>query len=221
MFDSCLLVARDYWGSVKAVDSAEAFRAVLLSRGLVNAGDIRTLYGDAATLAAVQGEYRRLIEAGGRRKLALLVGHGDQVPDAGAPDERDGLDEVYRLPDGDVIDDDLTALTNRMARGDFLLLVCDFCSSGTMLDAALALPGVDWVNVSSCQPAEDSYASGEGNVMLRCLLALLERADATAMTTRELERALCGAMRDSFIGDLQRPCVSVSSDVLWEERPLR
>ena len=213
-FNSCLLVAKDYWGGVKAIESADTFKAALLSRGLVDPSGVRTLYGDAVTPTAVLEEFESLIRTGGRRKLALLVGHGNQVPDAGILDELDGLDEVYQLPGGNVYDDDLTTLANNPG---FLLLVCDFCSSGTMLDSALALPGVDWVNVSSCSPSQDSYASGDGNVMLRCLTELLQQPNVTSMTTRDLNRALCDAVQASFIGDLQTPCVSVSRDILWEE----
>ena len=221
MFDSCLLVARDYWGSVKGVDSARAFEAALLSRELVNPNKIKTLYGAAATTASVLGEYEQLINNGGPRKLVLLVGHGNQVADIGVLDEEDGLDEVYQLPDGNIVDDDLTTLANRMQNNEFLLLVCDFCSSGTMLDSALAVPGVYWVNISSCLPNEDSYTSGDGNAMLHCLTDMLESVDVTLLTTREINLELCGAMRGSFIGELQHPCVSVSNDILWEEKPFR
>ena len=164
---------------------------------------------------------KQLINNGGPRKLVLLVGHGNQVADVGVPDEQDGLDEVYQLPEGNIVDDDLTTLANRMQKDGFLLLICDFCSSGTMLDSALALPGVDWVNISSCLPVEDSYTSGDGNVMLRCLTDLLESIDVTSLTTREVNLELCCAMRGSFIGELQHPCVSVSNDILWEEKPFR
>lgn len=67
--------------------------------------------------------------------LLTYSGHGGQVPDVSG-DEADGQDETWCLFDGQLIDDELSALFAKFAAGVRILVFSDSCHSGTVTRAA-------------------------------------------------------------------------------------
>jgi hypothetical protein len=67
---------------------------------------------------------------------------------------------------------------------------------------------------------EDSFSSGDGNVMIFVLISLLEKEkdNLCNLSVIDLKTKLELAMKESFIGDLQHPCVSVSDDLIWNKK---
>lgn len=138
-----------------------------------------------------------------------IIGHGNKF----------GNEQVYQLPDGVIANDTLTNLLDNVSMdpSSTLVLVCDFCSSGIMLEPSKTLPQHNWINISSCLPEEDSYTSDDGNVMTDCLLDLLQSNGGMCMTTRRLTDALLTDLKTSWVGELQHPDVTVSSEGMWDK----
>lgn len=59
-------------------------------------------------------------------------GHGGQIPDHNN-DEDDGLDETWCLYDGQLVDDELSALWSNFAAGARILVISDSCHSGSVV----------------------------------------------------------------------------------------
>lgn len=229
-----LIIARDYWGSAVSETTANAYGVrlgALLGGGLAP----HYLHGQGVTPAAVYSALRSfaaesLRSAGAAEDVVLHVymsGHGTQAPDldgdeAALRDEgADGMDEAYMLPEGLVLDDDITkALDEGVREGDeeglrrrkpLVVLVSDHCCSGSMLDRRPGL-SYDWVTFGASADDRDSYATGEGHAMTLALLGVLEAAgeERRDLSAAEVHGRLEAAMRASFLGDLQRPTVHAS-----------
>jgi len=64
--------------------------------------------------------------------MLTFAGHGAQVPDRDG-DENDRLDEAWCLFDRMVLDDELTEVFAEFSPGVRILVICDSCHSGTIL----------------------------------------------------------------------------------------
>ena len=98
-----------------------------------NRFEVKTLKTSAATRGAVHDEIVRAAETlhDGDIFLVSYSGHGGQVADDTA-DEEDGLDETWCLFDGELLDDELSALWSRFQRGVRILVFSDSCHSGSV-----------------------------------------------------------------------------------------
>ena len=130
----------------RAEHDARALAAMTTRAGLT----ATTLLGEDATRPRLLAA---LADAAAAPPGSLVVltfsGHGAQLrdvaPDARRPrpatarnrhvgDEPDGLDELWCLHDGVMLDDELSQLLAGFARGVRVLVITDACHSGSMLD---------------------------------------------------------------------------------------
>jgi glycosylphosphatidylinositol transamidase (GPIT) subunit GPI8 len=218
-----LFVGRDYWGTVLGVQTALKFKNFLVSKNVVKEENVTVLLGNDVNVSSVTTHFSNIcakLNEPNTTVIIYMVGHGNQVCDVSG-DEPDSRDEVYQLPDGNILDDTLTQIVDsqNIPLSSKLLLVTDFCSSGTMLDERLSGPLCNWINISSSMDYEDSYASDEGNVMTACLISVLEKIDdIKSITAQEIRMLLVSEIKESFIGELQHPWVCVSHPAMWDRK---
>jgi hypothetical protein len=219
---SCLVIAKDYWGTCLAIETANRLYNTLLKRNIVNANKSKFLLGDCVSVSSIKHLLEEMIPnltEPNKKLLVIMVGHGNQITDMNS-DESDNLDEIYQLPDGNLSDDYLTSALKSVPihESSLLILISDHCSSGTMLDRNDFDNEMktNWVNISSSLPYEDSYTSGDGNVMSYCLMQLLNDEAIHKYTVEDISKKLSDEMKNSFIGELQHICVTVSRDEIWK-----
>ena len=216
-----LAIAKDYWGTIKAVDTAVNLVDFFVKNKLVDINDVHDSFqDDIPNVRHKLHDFVQLLQEPFTVGYIVMVGHGNQIPDANG-DEQDGLDEVYQAPDGTISDDEMTQLANSIHDDSLLVLVSDHCSSGTMLDSSDSCTK-SWVNIASSLPYEDSYTSGDGNVMTGCLLEVLKKHDLEqGITVDDLDKCLVEEMKNSFIGELQHSMVSVSRTMVRDMKIFR
>jgi hypothetical protein len=219
----CLVIAKDYWGTLMAVETGKKIYDFFISYELINGEHSTFVIGDSVSCSSVISSYKDNIQRLKEPNTILyvvMIGHGNQISDINS-DELDGKDEIYQLPDGNITDDLLTNIIDEdiMDSTSLLVLISDHCSSGTMLDRHL-ISKSNWVNIASSLDYEDSYSSGEGNVMINCLLSVLdkEKDNIHELTILDIKNKLDIEMKESFIGELQHSCVSVSDDTIWDRK---
>ena len=97
--------------------------------------EIRTLLDEQATRGAILGAINELIQGGVRGDVIAIQysGHGTQLPDESGDDlgQDEALVPVDHLQAGYVIDDDLSALCDRIPDGVNVTFFMDCCHSGT------------------------------------------------------------------------------------------
>jgi hypothetical protein len=215
-----LIIAKDYWGTQMAIPTAEMYIRFLNDNLFVSIENTNVIVGDNVSQSSVLFNYNNILQnlkEPDTLVIIVMIGHGNQINDNNG-DEIDGRDEIYQLPNGNITDDQLTNSINsiNMSDSSLCVLISDHCSSGTMLDSQSANKGVNWVNIASSLDYEDSYSSGEGNVMSYCLINMLTRElkdhNLHTITIADIREKLDNEMKSSFIGDLQHSCVSVSND---------
>ena len=209
-----LIAAADYWGTQRACYTAEKLGCFFEKMG----ASVTKLIGAELNVAVFMEKYKDILghlEHAGERVIVVTIGHGNQFRDYNG-DEPDGLDEGFQLPNGVILDDQMTECANAAVchASSLFVLISDHCSSGTMLDNAIA--GKNWVNISSSLPYEDSLADGDGNVMITCLLEYLSHVDLKKLKVNELQCGLIETMKNSFVGELQHPLVVVSHDGIYD-----
>jgi Caspase domain len=97
------------------------------------------------------------------RCFVYYNGHGDQFKDANG-DEADGKDEFWKLMGGGiVVDDEISRIFLSTHKTSLLCMICDHCSSGTMIDARINST-TPWIQISSCKDVEDATASSDGGM---------------------------------------------------------
>lgn len=96
------------------------------------------LIRERATREAVIDAIRAAAQTARTGDMFLLScsAHGGQMPNAGAEDEPDGMDETWCLFDGQLIDDELRLLWQDFAAGVRIVVVSDTCNSGTVTRVA-------------------------------------------------------------------------------------
>ena len=110
---------------MQTLAEACGFDAVPLLGPLATAGVVMTALRDAALDLRADDIL-----------MLSFAGHGAQVPDRDH-DEHDQLDEAWCLFDRMVLDDELTEVFAEFAPGVRILVICDSCHSGTILQQTL------------------------------------------------------------------------------------
>ena len=159
-------------------------------------------------------------------------GHGGSVPDQDG-DEDDGMDETFVLYDGQVRDDELNRLWQKLPAGVRVLFVSDSCHSGTNMrgvpgndrDFELAKPfSVDWtrkgmpetvsvIHLSGCRDSQTSAGFRTGGAMSMAALDALanDPADYVAWYQKYFEH---------FRGSSQQPQMTlINADAMSRQRP--
>lgn len=121
------------------VNDAQDWTAVLTAREYA----VQTLLDKRATRAAMKAAFKRLVAATEANDSLVITfsGHGTYQPDTD-DDETDGYDEGFCPYDlrtrGALVDDEIRALFQPLARDARLVLISDSCHSGTVTRAAPA-----------------------------------------------------------------------------------
>lgn len=214
-----LVIARDYWGTNKGEETGLRYYEFLRSHIGVNSVDL--LLGNDVCVATVKSAITQFIDELTTNDCfgyLYIVGHGNQVIDS-SRSEDDECDEIYQLPDGFISDDWFTQQAMRVTRTkSMLIMISDHCRSGSMIDNSLDTNS-RWVSIGSSLDNEDSFASGDGNVMTDCLINYLGNLSGDyihGMTARKLAEILPQLMAATFIGELQHPVVR-ASPTCWDE----
>lgn len=223
-----LVISKDYWGTCKSVDTAELFSKKFSECIGIPEENIDYLLGNDVNAKSVKDKlykfvYTTLLNNNYNPIIYIYMnGHGNQIIDENGDSisecesEEDQMDEVYQLPDGNVVDDEITNIidnaifnSNCIERPK-IILFSDHCSSGSMIDNTSKY--YDWISFGSCQDYQDSYVSGDGNVMTINLLNVLESnvSILSNITTNEFFKLLDKEMKGSFIGEIQTCTLNAS-----------
>lgn len=232
-----LVISKNYWGADMMESTAIRFKDTFVDMTHMEQEDVVMLMGDRVNVNNVKTTLyetvkNTLIKSSSDRPVlyVYMSGHGNQVADMDG-DERipiidgesskDYNDEVYQLPDGNVVDDDITNIIQNAVvdtNSDKRLLVVlfsDHCSSGSMIDNRKV--DYDWVSIGACSDMGVGYMSGIGGVMSVCMISVLS-GDVITKSVREFYELLDKEMRMSFIGELQLCTVHVSSVEMLNEK---
>ena len=227
-----LVISKDYWGTQSSENIANAFSKQLSSLINIPTNNITHLIGSDVNLTKLKEAIytfvnNSLLDNSHYPRLYVYInGHGNQTMDANGDEIKqltdnnetniDGQDELYQLPDGTLTDDELTAIIDSgvLHSGTFsrpvVCIFSDHCSSGSMIDKTQLY--FDWISIGSSLDNQDSFVSGDGNVMTQCLMNVLDINKNTLndMTPLRLFTLLDNEMKTSFIGDLQTPTFHIS-----------
>jgi hypothetical protein len=234
-----LIISKNYWGADKSVDSAIKFQNIFSNYLQINSKNIYTLYNSNVNVNSVKKILYDFIfnnySINNQDKFYIYInGHGNQITDNNNDEShpilldesmKDNLDEIYQLPDGIIVDDDITNILIKAIKDKinnkknilkpFICLFSDHCSSGSMLDYISNDQDkiFDWVSFGSSLDNQDSLMSGDGNVMTINLLNLLtklkEQDTINKLTTIQFNELLQKEMKESFIGELQTATLHV------------
>jgi hypothetical protein len=232
-----LVISKDYWGTSTSQNTALRFMDKFKKFVCLSDANVKTLLGDNVTVTNV----KNVIYDATRAALSLdlddnlvklyiyMNGHGNQVVDTSG-DEKvdvyngespiDSMDEVYQLPDGNVVDDDITDIINRAVIDScsdkrlLVILISDHCSSGSMIDRVCV--NYDWVTIGSSLDNQDSYVTGDGNVMTNMFLSTLDKCD-NKISVIDFYKCLDQEMKMSYIGCLQLCALHVCNEKMLDE----
>lgn len=227
-----LVISKDYWGTQTSEKIATDFSKQLATQIHIPDNHITHLIGNNVSLQKVKDTIysfinTSLLDNPHEPKLYIYInGHGNQTIDANGDEVTqvvdsnetniDGQDELYQLPDGNLIDDELTGIIDNAVLHSsafsrpFVCIISDHCSSGSMIDKTQMY--YDWISIGSSLDNQDSFVSGDGNVMTYCLMNVLEanKDILSEMTALNLFTFLNHEMKNSFIGELQSPTFHIS-----------
>lgn len=220
-----LVISKDYWGTQTSENIAHNFSNQLATLLSIPQNQITQLIGNNVSLNSVKETiysfvHNSLLENPILPHLYIYInGHGNQTIDANG-DEIDRQDELYQLPDGNLVDDELTSLLDTAVFNSsaferpLICIISDHCSSGSMIDKTQLY--FDWVSFGSSLDNQDSFVSGDGNVMTFCLMQVLEanKDILKQLTVLQLFDLLHNEMKNSFIGELQTPTLHISNNSL-------
>jgi hypothetical protein len=220
-----LVISKDYWGTQTSENTAEKFSKEFSNSIGILSDNITKIIGKDVYLKNVKDTiysfiYKSLLDNPIEPRLYIYInGHGNQITDNNH-DELDGQDELYQLPDGNLLDDELTEIIDKavfnsnVVNRPVICLISDHCSSGSMIDKTQKY--FDWITIGSSLDNQDSFVSGDGNVMTCCLLNVLNthKNILNELTASEFFMLLSTEMKESFIGDLQICTMHMSSDGL-------
>lgn len=227
-----LVISKDYWGTQTSEQIAKSFSEQLSNLISIPQSHIKHLIGNDVSLTRVKDTIytfvnQALLDNPHEPKLYIYInGHGNQTMDANGDELQtnteinethiDGQDELYQLPDGNLVDDELTRIidnavlnSNAFSR-PFVCIISDHCSSGSMIDKSQLY--YDWISIGSSLDNQDSFVSGDGNVMTFCLMNVLEtnKENLSELTSLNIFTLLSEEMKNSFIGELQSPTFHIS-----------
>ena len=220
-----LVISKDYWGTQTSEKTALTFSKNFQELIGIPSDNVTKLIGKDVYLTKVKDSiysfvYNSLLDNQVNARLYIYInGHGNQITDTNG-EEIDGNDELYQLPDGNLVDDELTHIIDKAVFNSNVLnrpvicLISDHCSSGSMIDKTQQY--FDWISIGSSLDNQDSFVSGDGNVMSCCLLNVLNtrKNNLSNLTPPEFFEYLVIEMKNSFIGDLQQCTFHMSSDDL-------
>jgi len=248
-----LVISKNYWGADKSVDTAVKFSNIFANYLNIQNDNIFKLMNDEVTVNNVKKIlyefiYNNLNDDIESKLYIYINGHGNQVQDINGDESidiiedqtsKDLLDEIYQLPDGNIIDDEITEIfikaikdKNKIYKDDknirpFICLISDHCSSGSMIDNFNNKENdvFDWISIGSSLDNQDSLMTGDGNVMTINLLNLLtklynerdnERYKMNNINAFDFNKMLQKEMKESFVGELQTATFHVSNKELLE-----
>lgn len=227
-----LVISKDYWGTQTSETIAKTFSKQLATQIHIPDSHITHLIGNDVSLQKVKDTVysfinTSLLDNPHDPKLYIYInGHGNQTIDANGDELQqvvdsnesniDSQDELYQLPDGNLMDDELTHIIDNAVLHSstfsrpFVCIISDHCSSGSMIDKTQMY--FDWISIGSSLDNQDSFVSGDGNVMTFCLMNVLETNKDTVrdMTSLNLFTLLSNEMKNSFVGELQSPTFHIS-----------
>ncbi len=133
----------NYPGSINdlqgCVNDANDWAALLQGFGF----DVSLMLDSQATRQNVKAALDGLVTSAGAGDVIVLTysGHGTQSFDLNS-DEADSYDEAISVYDGNIVDDDLRTIINKINRQASLIVISDSCFSGTVtrLSAVRARP---------------------------------------------------------------------------------
>jgi hypothetical protein len=234
-----LVISKNYWGANTSEQTAFIFSTTFSELVNIPPTQITHLIGNNVTVSSVKNTiYNFVYDSLANRHYNPILyiymnGHGNQTIDANGDEIKNNLeetqyetqiddkDELYQLPDGNLLDDDLTDIINSAVfysnsiERPLIVLISDHCSSGSMLDK-LHINYFDWISIGSSTDTEDAYITGDGNVMTMNLLNMLKehKDELPNLTTLSFYQLLDKEMKTSFIGELQHASLHISSKFL-------
>lgn len=231
-----LVISKDYWGTQTSENIAINLSKQMSSLLQIPDNNITKLIGNEVSLHSVKNTlynfvHSTLLENPYQPHLYIYInGHGNQTMDANGDEIQqnveqnethiDSQDELYQLPDGNLIDDEFTKIidsavfeSNAFDR-PFICVISDHCSSGSMIDKTQLY--FDWISIGSSLDNQDSFVSGDGNIMTYCLMNVLEanKDILHEMSSLNFFNLLHNEMKNSFIGELQTPTFHISHSTM-------
>jgi len=230
-----LVISKDYWGTSTSESTALRFTDRFKNFAGINDMNVTTLFNGGVTVSNVKDTIYKSVKAAlsldveKPRLYIYMNGHGNQIIDTNGDEwvsvyngetSIDAMDEVYQLPDGNVVDDDITDTINRAVidcggnKRLMVILISDHCSSGSMIDKVDVK--YDWVTIGSSLDNQDSYVTRDGNVMTNMLLSVLDKCSGDILVA-DFYKCLDEEMKMSYIGEMQLCTLHVSREsVLYE-----
>lgn len=229
-----LIISKDYWGTNTSQKIAIEFSNNLSNLLHIPDYNITKLIGNDVNINSVKNcLYSFVNNALMDNPISPILyiyinGHGNQTVDLNGDEIintskeslKDSQDELYQLPDGNLLDDEITSiidnavLYSNIFERPLVVLISDHCSSGSMIDETQRY--FDWISIGSSLDNQDSYINGDGNVMTYCMINVLNanKDVLSDITTTNFFMLLHTEMKNSFIGDIQTPTLHVSSPEL-------
>lgn len=142
--------------------------------------------------------------------IMLYSGHGTNV----------AMSEMYCLPDGTITADQMTGVFDDMHPSSLLLVVSECCDSANDMDTMYdnkPFAG-NFVTIGATQHYQDDQCSDIGP-LTEAIAATFP--SLTNQTTAEIAQTLTTYMHNSWVGDMQTPTITPSSDKLLSVKPFR
>lgn len=232
-----LIISKDYWETTSSENTASLFSNKLGNLLGIPSQNITHLIGNIVNINTVKQQlydyiYISLLNNTYKPTLYIYMnGHGNQTIDSNGDEiieinaeetDKDIYDEMYQLPDGNLVDDEFTSIIDNAIYNSncierpTVILFSDHCCSGSMIDNTSKY--FDWVSFGSSKDNQDSYVSGDGNVMTINLLQVLEqhKTSLNNINSCDFYKLLDMEMKGSFIGEIQECTFHISdNDMLY------
>lgn len=231
-----LVISKNYWGAYQSEQTAIKFSNLFSKFIDIKEQNTTTLIGNEVNVSSVKKILYNFIYSNYQinsvehKFYIYMNGHGNQIQDTNNDEktivstehetQKDELDEIYQLPDGHLVDDEITdILTNAIKNKQsiipsenyikpFIFLISDHCSSGSMIDNNNS-GEYNWITIGSSLDNQDSLMTGDGNVMTVNFLNLLLKIE-NGITAIEFNSLLQKEMKESFVGELQTATFHIS-----------
>jgi hypothetical protein len=233
-----LVVSKNYWGANTSELTASKFIDKFTNVIGIQMENVTSLIGNDVNVGSVKNilynsVYKAMSVNTTRPVIYIYInGHGNQVVDTNGDENtnvlqgetmKDNLDEIYQLPDGNIVDDEITDIIDKAVMDSgckqrlLVVLISDHCSSGSMIDNKPV--NYDWITIGSSLDYQDSYITGDGNVMTCNMLNIFDKysKEIRLYTAEYFYKLLDEEMKGSFIGDMQLCTFHVSSENMFLE----
>lgn len=229
MNKNLLVISKNYWGANTSEKSAYDFLNIFVRIIDIKESNCISIIGENVNVTNVKNALYNTVfnilkdNTFNQILYIYMNGHGNQIYDTNQDEKsaieesetiKDNMDEIYQLPDGIILDDEITDIIEKAVRDSggenrlTIILISDHCSSGSMIDKKPT--SYDWITIGSSLDNQDSYITGDGNVMTNNLLNILQKIDVSTCNTMLFYRLLTEEMKNSFIGDIQTATLHVS-----------